>query len=245
VGAKKIKAVRKPVYKKPVVPQETPLERLKNWGDEHSSLIVKVGSAVLILFLAIWGFSGYEKSKQTQAQSDYATLASKFPAEGTGSQADWEKLIPDLQKFISEHKGTGPAVNAQLELATAFFEAKHYDDAIKTASDALAAAPKGHSLRPLLYYQLAYAYRSAGKPDQAAQAWTDLKNTGLVDFEREADWNLGTIYMEKKDFAKAMEMFQLASKAPGAYPPTALIEQQLANAKSEAGTPDKQANKKD
>ena len=242
MGAKKIKAVKKPVSKKPAVSQDTQLERLKTWAEEHYSVIMKVGTAVLVLFLATWGFSAYEKSKQAQAQSDYATLASKFPAEGAAVEADWEKLIPDLQKFISEHKGTGPAVNAQLELAKAFFETKHYDDAIKTASEALGSISKGHGLRPLLYYQLAYACMSAGKPDQAAQAWTDLKNTGLAEFEREADWNLGTIYMEKKDFAKAQEMFQLASKASGSYPPTALIEQQLANAKSEAGTTDKQVN---
>jgi len=83
-----------------------------------------------------------------------------------------------------------------------------------------------------MLYQLAYAYESAGKPDEAAGEWNSLKQLGVPDLEREADWNLGRISEGKKEFARADEMYNLASKAPGDYPPAALIDQQIARVKT-------------
>jgi predicted negative regulator of RcsB-dependent stress response len=190
----------------------------------------------LFVLLATWGIGTYEGSKQARAQADYAVLASKFPTDGKGTQADWEKLVPDLQKFVSDHKGTRAALNAQIELAKAFFETKRYDDSIKTASEAMKSVPSGKGLKPLLYYQLAYAYEASGNLDQASGEWTNLKNSGLMGIEREADWNLGRIYAAKKDYPKAVEMYQKASQVMGDYPPPALLDQELAHAKSESGT---------
>ena len=156
----------------------------------------------------------------------------KASCGGKGNPAEWEKLIPDLQKFISEHKDTAPALDARIELAKAFFEAKRYSDAVKTGEEALSLAPPGQNLRPLIMYQLAYAYEAAGKPDEAAGMWTGLKQLGLQGFERETDWNLARIFEGKKQFDKAAEMYQLASKAPGDYPPASLIDRQIARAKA-------------
>ena len=158
-------------------------------------------------------------------------LVPRLPAEGKGTVADWERVTPDLQKFISEHKGTAPALNARVELAKAFFETKRYEDAIKTGKEALELAPPGHGLRPLILYQLAYAYEAAGNYDEAANQWNSIKQLGMPDLEREADWNLGRIFEGKKDFSKAVEMYQLASRAPGDYPSAALLDQQMTRIK--------------
>jgi predicted negative regulator of RcsB-dependent stress response len=231
VGAKKIKVAKKAASKTSVLPEQTQIELIKTWANKNFGLIIGASAAIVFLILAIWGVGSFDKSKQMKAQADYATLVSQFPSQGKATQADWEKLIPELQKFVSDHKGTGSAVDAQIELAKAFFQTKRYDEAIKTASEALSAVPKG--LKPFVHYQLAYAYQASGNLDKAADEWTTVKKSGIIDFEREADWNLGSIYVGKKDFAKAVEMFQLSSKAPGEYPPAALIEQELANAKSQ------------
>jgi predicted negative regulator of RcsB-dependent stress response len=240
LGAKKVKVI-KPVVKKGVpLPPETQLERLKEWADKNYSLIVGALALALFLVLAGWGVGTYQGSKQTKAQADYAVLSSKFPVEGKSTQADWERVIPDLQKFIGDHKGTRAALNAQVQLAKAFFEAKRYDDSIKTASEAMNSIPADSGLKPLLNYQLAYAYEASGKLDQAAGEWGNLKNFGLMGVEREVDWNLGRIYAAKKDFSKAVEMFQMASQVPGEYPPPALIDQELLRARSESGAQAKQ-----
>lgn len=234
MGAKRAKAT-KPLAKKSIVPQDTLYERVRDWVDKNYTAVIGAGAAFIVIILASWGFGAYENSRQVRMETEYGMLAAKFPAEGKGSPADWEKIIPDLQKFITEHKSSNLALNARIELAKAYYETKRYDDAVKTGSEALNAVPAGHGLKPLVEYQLAYAYQASGKTDQAAQEWTNLKNLGLPEFEREAAWNLGRIYAAKKDTAKALEMFELAAKAPGEYPPHALLNQELAKAKTEAG----------
>jgi predicted negative regulator of RcsB-dependent stress response len=241
LGAKKIRAIKPVVKKSAPLPPETQIERLKEWADKNYALIVGALALVVCIMLAAWGIGAYEGSKQTRAQADYSALAAKFPVETKGTQAEWEKLVPDLQKFISDHKGTHAAVNAQIELAKAFFETKKYEDSIKEASEAMKSIPSGDGLKPLINYQLAYAYEASGKLDQAADAWTELKNSGLMGIEREADYNLGRIYAEKKDFSKAAEMYQTASQVPGDYPSPALVDQELARARSESGTQAKPA----
>ena len=231
MGAKKIKPVKK-LQKKPVLPPDTAFEKAKRWADKNYTIVFGACAAILFTIIAVWGFSAHDRSKQVRAQSNYAMLLYRLPAEGKGSPADWEKLIPDLQSFISEHAGTAPALNARIELAKAFFETKRYEDAIKTGEAALNLAPAGNSLRPLIMYQLGYAYESAGKPDEAANEWNSLKQLGMQDLEREADWNLGRIFEGKKEFAKAAEMYRLASREPGDYPPAALIDSQIARLKA-------------
>ena len=231
MGAKKIKPVKK-LQKKPVLPPDTAFAKAKQWADKNYTIVFGACAAILFTIIAVWGFSAHDRSKQARAQSNYAILLYRLPAEGKGSPADWEKPIPDLQSFISEHAGTAPALNARIELAKAFFETKRYEDAIKTGEAALNLAPAGNSLRPLIMYQLGYAYESAGKPDEAANEWNSLKQLGMQDLEREADWNLGRIFEGKKEFAKAAEMYQLASREPGDYPPAALIDQQIARLKA-------------
>ncbi len=231
MGAKKIKPVKK-LQKKLALPPDTTFAKAKKWADNNYAIVVSACAAILLTVIAVWGFSANDRSKQARAQSDYGLLVSTLPDEGKGSPADWEKLIPDLRKFISGHGNTAPALNARIELAKAFFETKRYGDAIKTGEEALKLAPAGQSLRPLILYQLGYAYESAGKPDEAANEWTSLKQLGLQDLEREADWNLGRIFEGKKEFDRAAEMYQLASKAPGDYPPAALIDQQIASVKA-------------
>ena len=231
MGAKKIKPVRK-LQKKPVLPADTAFERAMKWAEKNSLTVVGAGALVLLAAVSIWGLNVHAHSKQAAARSDYGVMASGLPAEGKGTAADWEKMIPDLQKFIAAHKGTAPALNARIDLAKAFFETRRYEDAVKTGREALDLAPSGYGLRPLIIYQLAYAYESAGKLDEAAGEWTSLKKLGMRDLEREADWNLGRISESKKDFAGAVEMYRLASEAPGEYPPASLVDQRIAGIKT-------------
>jgi predicted negative regulator of RcsB-dependent stress response len=227
LGAKKVKPVKK-VQKKVLLPPETALERAKKWAEKNLITVISACAVALFAVLSVWGLNAYSHSKQALARSEYGVLASALPTEGRDTPADWEKIIPDLQKFIAAHKGTPPALNARIDLAKAFFETKRYDEAVKTGQEALALAPAGDGLRPLIIYQLGYAYESAGKLDEAVGQWSSLKQLGMSDLEREADWNLGRIAESKKDLTRAVEMYLLASKAPGDYPPASLLDQKIA-----------------
>jgi tetratricopeptide (TPR) repeat protein len=229
LGARKIKPVKK-LQKKAVLPPETVFEKARKWVEQNFVTAVGAAAAVLFTVAAVLVYNVYATSKQAHARSDYGVIVSRLPAEGKATSADWEKIIPDLQAFISAHKGTAPALDARIELARALFEVKRYGDAVKVGQESLGLAPPGHGLRPLILYQLGYAYEAAGKLDEAAGEWTSLKELGAHDLEREAYWNLGRIFESKKDFAKAAEMYRLASQTPGDYPPVSLVDQKIAGA---------------
>lgn len=232
MGVKKIKPVKK-LQKKPVLPPDTAFERVKKWAEKNYTLAIGVGGATLLAVILAWGFISHDRSKQEHAQSAYGLLVQRFPEDGKTSPADWESLVPGLQKFISEYGNTAPALDARMELAKAYFETKRYADAVKAGEEALGLAPQGSNLRPLIMYQLGYAYEAAGKSDEAFRMWTGLKQLGMIAFEREADWNLAKILESKKELDKAVEMYQAASQSPGEFPPSALIEQQIARVKAE------------
>jgi predicted negative regulator of RcsB-dependent stress response len=231
LGAKKIKPVKK-LQKKAVLPPDTAFERAKKWIAKNSAIAFGVSAAILLVVAAVWGYSAYAHSKQVRARSGYGALLARLPVEGKGTSADWEKLLPDLQKFISGNSDTAPALDARVELAKAYFEVQRYEDAIKTGREALGLAPQGYGLRPLILYQLGYACEAAGKLDEAANQWTGLKQLGVRDLEREADWNLGRIAEMRKDSAKALEMYQLASRAPGDYPSVSMVDQKIVGMKT-------------
>lgn len=234
MGAKKIKPV-KPVSSKPsIVIEETYVEQLRIWAEKHMVMIVGISAAVLLMILSIWGVRAYANYKENSARDAYTAVASQIPGEKATTE-EWDKLISDLQKFVSEHGGTQPGLLARIELSRAYFETKRYDEAVKAASEALKSAPSDHVLHPLVQYQLAYAYDAAGKPEEAAKVWEKLRELKTGGIEREADWNLGRIYAANKEYEKAAEAFQKAAQAPGSYPSPALIDQELARSKQQAG----------
>lgn len=237
MGAKKIKVARNVQKKAPIVVTETSIDRWRTWAEKNFSYLLGAGAAVLCVVALSWGLNVYDGYKRERAQEAYTLLAAGFPAEGKGSPADWEKLIPELQKFISGHDDTPSALDARMELAKAFFEATRYEDSIRTATEALQCASAESGLQPLLHYQLAFSYEAAGKPEQALKEWTTLKDSGIGAFEREAAWNMARIYAARKDHSKAAEFYQMALKTPGAYPSSPMIDQKLVGAKSEAQAP--------
>jgi predicted negative regulator of RcsB-dependent stress response len=231
LGTKRVKPITK-APKKPVLPPDTAFEKVKKWADKNYTLVVGIGAAIIFTAILAWGFGTHEHARQARAQADYGLIEQRLPVEGKGSAADWEKVVPDLEQFILKYKDSAPAQDARTELAKAYFETKRYADAVKIGEEALSLASSGHNLRPLIIYQLGYAYEAEGKAEEAARMWTDLKQFGKAEFEREADWNLAKIFESRKEFDKAAELYQTALQSPGDFPPTALIDQQMARAKS-------------
>jgi len=239
LGAKKIKPVKKaPAKLAPA--QSAYAEKFSRLAEKNSSLIIGIGAAVLFAIISIWGLRAYDAHQENKARSAYPKIASKLPAEGKATRDDWQKAIPDLQKFVSEHGGTQAALLARIDLAKAFFETGNHEESIKTCLEAMKAVPQGHALRSLVQYQLVHAYQAAGKTEEAAGIWAQLKESENTAFRREAEWNIGRTHAAKKDFAKAAEAYQKAAETPGNYPAPAVLDQDLSRAKQEAGIVEKQ-----
>jgi tetratricopeptide (TPR) repeat protein len=61
-----------------------------------------------------------------------------------------EKLIPELQSFVKENRGSRIAAKAQVDLARALFETGQYEEAVTLSINALENLPRDLDLRALL-----------------------------------------------------------------------------------------------
>lgn len=223
MGAKKAT----PYQKKSAVTYDSIFEQARDWAIENTRAAIGVGVAIVVAAMVAGGIYVHVNSSAARARSEYALLASRFPGQAPGSAAAWGKVIPDLQKFIASNGNSAPTLEAKMELAKAYFETKSYGKAVQAGQEALQAVSGDSTLKPLILYQLGYAYEAAGKPGEAVKMWSALKGLGASALQREADWNLGRIFEAQKKTTRAIEMYELASQAPGDYPSTPRIEHRL------------------
>lgn len=210
-------------------------ERFKVWMERHSNHVAVSVLALLLILGGLWGMDAYSKSKEKRASAAYAELSREWPPEGVADPKAWEKVISSLEKFVQEHRGTPPALDAQLDLALASFHARRYEDALKWQNKVLADAPAGHSLRLFAGYQMALTYETMGKTDEAIARWTDLQSQGSLGLQREIDWRLGRLYAGKNEYSKAVAHYEKALQMTGTYPNPALLQAELSDLRLKAG----------
>ncbi len=229
MGVKKAR----PYVKKTVLSGDSPMDLAKEWFSANARLCVGIGVGIVVLAVLVGGFSFFENSKDMRARSEYVLIAAGLPGDSSpGAAAAWKKVIPVLDGFISKYGNSSSTLAARTDLAKAWFVTGSYAKAAEAWQGALEVAPSDSSVKPLLLYQLAYAWEAAGKPDKARETWAALKKLDVPAMRREADWNLGRIFQAEKDVLKATEHFELASQEPGDYPPTPQIELQITAVKT-------------
>jgi predicted negative regulator of RcsB-dependent stress response len=209
-------------------------ERWDFWLQKNSKYLI--GGIVLLVAVGgiVWGVSAYRQSVEARAKTAYVGLLAKLPAEGGEDSKEWEKLIPELETFVQTHAGTKAAIDAEADLVQACVKVKRYADAIKWSNQILVEITPAHPLRPIIREQLAVGYEAMGKTDDAIQQWTEMKKEGSGSFARVISWNLGRLYARKGDYGKAKEEYEAALKTDGAYPGTALLEDEMARMQPQA-----------
>ena len=229
MGAKK-KA--KPYTKQFASQGESVFDGARDWAAGNTRIVVGAGVAIALAAILLSGGWFFEHSKAVRARAEYAPIASRLPGDSYSDAAEWNKVMPQLEKFISKYGESDSTLGARIDLARGYFATRSYDLAAKTLEEALKVAPRGSSLKPLILYQLAYARQSAGKSDEAAETWTALKKLDAPALAREVSWNLGLLFEKKKNFSEAAVMFELAYQAPGDYPSNPQIDSRLSVIKS-------------
>lgn len=206
------------------------LERNRMWS--YGALVV------LILCVAgFWGFRSYAESRERRAAETYARISVTFPDDEQGDAGKWAALVPELEKFVSEHSDSPVRINAWMDLAKACFNLRRYDKAAEAASRAVEESGPRSPLFGLARYQLALIYQEMGKVDEALAQWTALKGDSIKGFGREIEWRLAQLHEKKGDYTRATEQYEAALKAPGSYPPAPLLSEQLASLKTKTPTP--------
>lgn len=242
MGTRKIKGPRKPEGKLAIDLSRS--EQLREWAEQHASKLVGAGVALLVLIAVTWGISYYRETVKRNQMAEYAQLMSRWPGQdeqkaGTSpppvNTQELEKLIPELQQFANENRGSQIGAKAQVDLARAYFETGKYEEAVKHALEALDSLPGDLDLRVLARYQLALTYAAMGKTEEAAAAWNALRGEGLKGITREALWQLGMLHARAGDFTRAVECYEEALKIEGTYPATQLLQSELLALKARTG----------
>lgn len=232
MGAKRIKISKKEAQKAKKAEElaATPLLS-KEWIEEHTNKILAGLGALLLAMGLFWGYNAYGASKEQRARLEYAKVVQSWPADDNASSQAWKQVITGLETYLKEYSGMAPVEDAQFDLARAYFQTRQYENALKYAQKALDQRPRNQTLKFLAQYQLAFIYEALGKTDEALAQWNALKGTEAPQLSKEAYWNIARLHAKQGNSAKAAENYELALKAPGGYPNSALVQTELASLK--------------
>lgn len=210
-------------------------ERANEFIKQNPYWIAGIAGSVVLLLAIAWGVNAYWQANERRAAAAYAMVLDKWPSADAASAESWTAMVQPLQDFIKQNRGAKPALNAQLDLAQVYYQLQRYDQSIAAVSQLLEELAVNSPLLPLAQYHLALSYEAAGKIDNAISQWRALASSKIEGLEREIHWRLARIYAAKKDYAKALEEYEIALKAPSGYPDAGLIQQEQAVAKLKVG----------
>jgi predicted Zn-dependent protease len=119
-----------------------------------------------------------------------------------------------------------------LEVANLLAIHEHYATAIPLLEQVREAFPRSYDVS----YNLALAYFRYGNHSKSAETLHAL----LAHQRRAEAYNLlAQVEEQRNRYLEAVRAFQKAAEAPGNYPPPAMLDQELARARLEAGTAEK------
>lgn len=235
MGVKKIKATKKNRARTEEVITMT--QRGMLMMNEHPYWVISVLVGFVLILGAVYVGYRYEVGKNQQARAAYSQVVQHWPQqEGTANLKAWEGFATDLQHYIAQHRGTTPALHAQMDLAQAYFWMHRYGDAAQLDRQLLKRLGGGNDLLHLVRYHLALTYQEMGKNKEALSQWQILENQSVPGLRREMNWHVANLYLSQKDYAKAVTYYEKAMQASGGYPSQPLLQQELAAAKVKNGT---------
>ena len=233
MSARKIKSNSRIIEKLELTP--TRAEKWRAWIEEHQSKLILV---VLGFFLGVAGFGGftyYSSSRDRQAEAEYARIVNAWPSGESATPQALEPIASELERLVAAYGSSPAARNARLDLAKAYFQMGRHEQALKWSQQAMEAVGADAGLKNIVRYQLALTLEALGRADEAAGQWQMLQGEAGSGFAREAQWHIARSYSRKGDYSKAMEHYEKALKAEGAYPGEPLLQGELAQVKAKVG----------
>jgi predicted negative regulator of RcsB-dependent stress response len=234
LGALKVKGGKKKLQKSEEIIGLA--DRIRIWTEANGRRIAGAVAAALVILLSAWGVRAYFDSKEASARQEYGRILEKIQGNVIAGPEKWKEILPELEGFAGRRKGAKAAQIAQIDLMQAYFETSRYEDALKTGQEALKSLSSGDRLAPFVRYQLALVYQKLGKPDEAGAQLELIKKGPYSVLGRELHWHLARLYTDRQEYAKAVEQYETALKVSASYPGDALLEAELASARTKAGS---------
>lgn len=232
MGTKKIKISKKEALKAQKALELATIPVLsKEWIELHLTKVLTGLGALLLVLGIVWAFNVYSASKERRARLEYATVVQNWPADENSTRESWDKVITGLEGYLKQYSGTPPAMDAQLDLARAYFHTQQYENALQLTRRVLDQSTRDPGMKILAQYQLAPTLEALGRFDEAISLWSSIRSKDSPEISREADWNIARLYARKGEYTKAEEGYNAVLKVPGTYPNATLVQDELASLK--------------
>jgi len=178
-----------------------------------------IAIGVVLVMVLIYGVVGkMQAGKAADAAESYYLARTELPSGGginsllnitlSSGDEDASKLAAAQTKFdelFANHGKSAQASMAALELASAYYKAGDYERALTYYAQASEA--KGY-VADLADQGSAYTLESLQKWDEAAAAFTAIREGSAGEQKAQATLDLARVYEGKGDTAKATELYQ-------------------------------------
>jgi predicted negative regulator of RcsB-dependent stress response len=173
------KVIKKRIIKKTSVDTEEGVkEKLSSFRDiikERQQTAIKYAAAVLIIIVAVAGFSIYSyTSKQKARGLEYEAYKIYYnaPSQGANKGDKYTKALDMFKKAYDSRKSP----SSLFYIAACYSELGNYEEAIKTLKDFTGRYSGNEMYAPLAYQKLASAYIMKGDLQEAQKTLATLYN---------------------------------------------------------------------
>jgi predicted negative regulator of RcsB-dependent stress response len=208
-------------------------QRMVGWVQARMQWLAGGALALVVMLVMVWAFTSHGQVKERRAQMQYAQVLDNLSQQGKSALQGqlWQTLIPELQAVSEQFRGTRTALSAQMDLAEAYFQIRQFEQALQLDLKSARELSGNATLQSFVRYRLAMTYQELNKPDEAIAQLESLLSSHLASLQRGIHWQLGQLYRQKQETAKAAEQYQKALEVEGVYPPGALLQDALAGLK--------------
>jgi len=198
VMAGKKKISRKELLKKP---DEfiTFTTRSLNWVKENSSIVIWVGSGIILLLILYFGYSTYRNRQEKLGHEKYFSSL---------EITDSDQKLKKLEEIIKDYPRTKAAYASRVTSGHLYYQKKDFSKAVIAYQSALHKGKFPTAFKNLILGNLAYAYEQKGDFPQAAKTFSEITQ-GQDDLLKEDSLlNLARVYQKMGKKAEAKTTYQ-------------------------------------
>lgn len=215
---------------------------LLEWITNNQQLTIVLAVAVVLIPLIFWGYNWYGRSQNQTALRAYTEarqeLEASEQASGTKPAAPSDAALERLARVARDYGNSRIAALACMDLGRSYYAAGDYEQALAWFDEATKHLPQESLLSLLASYHAALCYREQGKREEAAGLLAKIQDRVPAELKREFHWQAGLTFDAGKDYQQALDNYDRALEAEGAYPPKPLLEQRRLADQRKLGGPD-------
>ena len=178
----------------------------------YSKQIAGGVAAVLVLWLAYWGWSVYQKNNEMDAQELQAKAYKTYQEAMSQTEPENQKellnkAVEQFTEITDGYDGTQGGWTAVIYRGHTYYALGQYDEALEDYSAALKKASRD-TTKALSLQGLGASYMAKGDYAKAIEFYEKLKKQGGTGFQRTAKWSIAKAYEKLGEKEKALAIYK-------------------------------------